>query len=259
MKTNEIRYVHEEEVHNFKAAREVVPFIIEILNPKSVVDVGCGIGTWLKVFEENGIIDVLGIDGNYVDKSLMKIDLNNFIDFDLEKLFISDKKFDLAISLEVAEHLSEASSDVFVKTLTGLSDVVIFSAAIPLQDGQNHINEQEPQYWIEKFEKEGYKLLDIIRPFFWNNKSVDWWYRQNILLFTNKKEFHEKFSSFESYSGSYIVHPESFYHHYIHKFKYFKNRFETLQNDFEKLQSGKYGFRFYLNLLKKTVLNKFYS
>ncbi len=158
-----VRYIHEETVHNFKAAREVVPFLLEILDVRSVVDVGCGIGTWLKVFEENGVQDILGIDGDYVDKSLLKIDNQKFKEYDLEKLYNTDRKFDLAISLEVAEHLSIDSANVFVKTITNLSDTVVFSAAIPYQGGQNHINEQEPNYWIEKFENEGFKLFDILK------------------------------------------------------------------------------------------------
>ena len=85
MKEN-IRYFHEEITHNFKAANEVVPFVLKLLYPKSIVDIGCGTGTWLKVFEENGISDILGIDGEYVDKSLLKIDKVKFVDFDLEKL-----------------------------------------------------------------------------------------------------------------------------------------------------------------------------
>ena len=106
-----VRYIHEETVHNFKAAREVVPFLLEILDVRSVVDVGCGIGTWLKVFEENEVKDILGIDGNYVDKTLLKIDKSKFLEYDLEELYTTKKKFDLAISLEVAEHIDGKYSD----------------------------------------------------------------------------------------------------------------------------------------------------
>ncbi|KAF2516801.1 class I SAM-dependent methyltransferase [Flavobacterium zhairuonense] len=151
-----IRYVHDETTHNFRAANEVVPLIMNLLQPKSVVDLGCGIGTWLKVFIDNGVNDVLGIDGDYLDKKLLKINLQNFKEFDLEKLYKSSRKYDLAISLEVGEHLNFKSADNFVKSLTGLSDTLIFSAAIPFQGGQNHINEQKPDYWIKKIQSEGY-------------------------------------------------------------------------------------------------------
>jgi SAM-dependent methyltransferase len=244
-----IRYIHEEIIHNFKAANEVVPFVLQLLCPKSIVDIGCGIGTWLKVFEDNGIIDVLGIDGNYVDISLLKIDKSKFVDFDLEKLYNSNKKFDLAISLEVAEHLSIDSADVFIKTITNLSDTVIFSAAIPNQGGQNHINEQEPKYWIEKFENEGYKLFDVLRPIFWDNNSVDSWYKQNMLLFTKNKNYHIKLDSLESFAGKYLVHPV------LSKEK--DDNLIHYKNQLERISEGNKDVRFYLSLLIKALKRKF--
>lgn len=243
-----IRYIHEEAVHNFKAAREVIPFLLETLNVSSVVDVGCGIGTWLKVFEENGVRDILGIDGNYVDKSLLKIDKSNFVEYDLEKLYLADRKFDLAISLEVAEHLSLDSADVFVKTICNLSDTILFSAAIPNQGGQNHINEQEPNYWIEKFEGEGYKLFDVVRPIFWENENVDSWYRQNMLLFTKNIDLKLKLSVLESFSGKHLVHPVLSLGK-DNSLKYYKNQLE-------RIEAGKKDVRFYWSLLLKVLKRK---
>jgi len=248
MKDN-IRYVHQEIVHNFKAANEVVPFVLQLLRPESIVDVGCGIGTWLKVFEDNGISDVLGIDGGYVDKSLLKIDKDKFVDCDLEKFYDLDRKFDLAISFEVAEHLSIESADIFVKTLTNLSETVIFSAAITNQGGQNHINEQEPYYWIEKFEKEGYKLFDVLRPVFWDNQKVDSWYRQNMLLFTKNLVLNKKLDSLESFGGKHLIHPILSLGK-DNSLKYYKNQLE-------RIEAGKKDFRFYWSLLVKALERKF--
>jgi SAM-dependent methyltransferase len=227
MDNKKIRYVHDVSVHNFRAANEIVPFIMNLLEPKSVVDVGCGIGTWLKIFSENGINDILGIDGDFVDQRLLKIDQENFKEFDLEKLYVSDRKYDLAISLEVAEHLSSESADIFVKTLTGLSDTLIFSAAIPDQGGQNHINEQKPDYWIGKFEKEGFKLFDVLRPSLWNNENVDSWYKQNIFIFSNKSDLKNKVDSLESFYGKHLVHPEIFRNKSL-GFNHYKNQYETI-------------------------------
>ncbi len=249
MNNKNIRYVHEEIVHNYKAANEIVPFIVNLLDPKSVVDVGCGTGTWLKIFEDNGINGILGIDGDYVDKKLLRIRAENFIDFDLEKLYESGTKFDLAISLEVAEHLSHESADVFVKTLTGLSDTLIFSAAIPNQGGQNHINEQEPNYWIKKFESEGFKLFDVLRPIFWDNDNVDSWYRQNMLLFTKNNILKGKLNSLESFTGKHLVHPVLS-----------KGKDDSLihyKNQLERINAGKKDVRFYLDLLLKALKRKF--
>jgi SAM-dependent methyltransferase len=245
----EIKYVHQEIVHNFEAAREVVPEIINLINPKSVIDVGCGTGTWLKIFQDFGIQDILGIDGDYVDLSLLKIEKKFFSTFDLEKKLSLNKKFDLALSLEVAEHLSFESSNIFVKTLCDLSDTIIFSAAIPNQGGQHHINEQVPKYWIEKFENEGFMLFDVLRPVFWDNQNVDSWYRQNMLLFTKNMDLKVKLNSLESFAGKHLVHPV------LSKGKddvliYYKNQLE-------RIDAGKKDSRFYLNLLLKALKRKF--
>ncbi len=170
-----------------KSAKEVVPLIIKFTTPKSVVDVGCGIGTWLSVFEELGVQDILGIDGDWVKEELLQIDRENFVSKDLQKPLVLNRKFDLAISLEVAEHLSEDSANLFIKSLTKLSDIVIFSAAIPKQGGTSHLNEQWQSYWAKKFSDKGYLAVDYLRPLIWDNKSVAWWYKQNTLLFVNKK------------------------------------------------------------------------
>ena len=175
-------YIHTEEVHNFNAPREVVPIIINLIKPYCVLDVGCGTGTWLKVFEENGINDYYGIDGNYVDKTQLKIPLSKFAEADLSDNWKVNRRFDIVLCLEVAEHLPENVANGFIDTLTKCADTIIFSAAVPGQGGQNHLNEQLPNYWQEKFERNGFYFHDVIRPLIWDNKKVDWWYRQNIFL-----------------------------------------------------------------------------
>ncbi len=169
-----------------RSATEVVPIVIYLFDPKSVVDVGCGVGTWLKVFVDKGITDVLGIDGEYVDRKQLVVPADKFMPHDLEKSFPSNKKFDLAISLEVGEHLPEHSAEQFVKTLTSLAPVVLFSAAIPFQGGTHHINERWQSYWAEKFNKNGFVPTDIIRKKIWTNNEVQPWYKQNIVLYIDK-------------------------------------------------------------------------
>ena len=248
MANKDIRYVHHESVHNFTAAEEIVPYIINLLEPNSVVDVGCGIATWLKVFSDNGITDFLGIDGNYVDRNGLKIKSTSFIEFDLETFYSSQRKFDLAISLEVAEHLKEDSADIFIKTLTNLSDIVVFSAAIPNQGGQNHLNEQEPFYWISKFEKEGFTCLDILRPIFWENKKVDCWYRQNIFLFTNKESLIDKLKSFNTFSNHHLVHPE------LLRIK--EGVLKSQKNNHDVILNGKKEVRFYFKVLFRALKSR---
>ncbi|WP_439555666.1 class I SAM-dependent methyltransferase [Dyadobacter sp.] len=201
-------FFHSEEIYNLKSPKEITPVLVQLFQPKSVVDFGCGLGTFLYCFKEQGVERVIGMDGPWVDKNLLKKYLgeNEFIETDLQEphLKVSDR-FDLAISLEVAEHLSPASADRFIENIVSLSDNIVFSAAIPSQGGQGHINEQWPTYWIQKFENHGYTCHDILRPYFWNNPNIFWWYKQNILVFSKARTLPHSLPQKKLYD---IVHPE---------------------------------------------------
>jgi SAM-dependent methyltransferase len=167
------------------SAAKVVPHLVSLLKPRSVVDVGCGIGTWLAEFLQQGVARVLGVDGAYVDKRQLRIPVNTFVDWDLEAPLALEQRFDLAISMEVAEHLSPGRAASFVSDLTRLAPVVVFSAAIPFQGGTNHINEQWASYWSALFEGQGFQAIDCLRARFWNDSGVDFWYRQNMMLYSS--------------------------------------------------------------------------
>lgn len=167
------------------SAKYIVPIIKDWFQPNSIIDVGCGVGAWLDIWKncKKGV-EVKGIDADFVDKSLLLIDdSNEFIEADLNKKLPKLKKYDLAMCLEVAEHLDEKRADSFIEDLTDLSDIILFSAAIPGQEGTRHINEQFLKYWIDKFNHNGYDCYDVIRPMIWEVETIPWWYRQNIVLF----------------------------------------------------------------------------
>ncbi|MCK9424090.1 MAG: class I SAM-dependent methyltransferase [Bacteroidales bacterium] len=201
------KYIHDPQIHNTSAAQEIVPQLIKWFNPKSVIDVGCGLGTWLAIFKQHGVGTVFGIEGNHINKDLLIIDESELFIADLENGFEVNRKFDLAISLEVAEHLSPEAADSFVNALTRLSDYIVFSAAIPGQGGQNHINEQWLDYWQSKFNDKGFLGFDEIRPIFWNNPKVEWWYKQNMVIFI-KQDKHSPFIHDKNLLN--LVHPEMF-------------------------------------------------
>jgi len=92
-------------------------------------------------------------------------------------------RFDLAMSLEVAEHLPPASAPVLVDSLVSHAPVVMFSAAIPFQGGEHHVNEQWPEYWASLFHERGFWVVDCLRREIWSHPAVNWWYAQNLLLF----------------------------------------------------------------------------
>jgi SAM-dependent methyltransferase len=199
------------QANSTSSANHVIPVILSYIQPDSVVDIGCGIGTWLAVWKQKGVT-VLGVDGDYVKKEQLLVSPEEFISHDLGHPFSAGKKFDLVTSLEVGEHIQPASARVFVDTLCNLGDVILFTAAIPGQGGTYHVNEQYPDYWASLFEVQGFVAIDCIRKQIWNNKNISWWYRQNILFFV-KKEALSHYAALEKQyqpdsSVMQLVHPE---------------------------------------------------
>src|ERR1700736_76826 len=92
-------------VSSAKSAEIIVPLIIDLLDPKSVIDIGCGTGTWLSVFQARGVGDITGVDGEWVRQEMLLIPKPSFLARDLTLDLHIERKFDLALSLEVAEHL----------------------------------------------------------------------------------------------------------------------------------------------------------
>jgi hypothetical protein len=171
---------------SFRSAQAIVPIILELTNAKSVVDAGCGDGTWLSVFHKFGVTDTLGLDGEYVNREQLRIPQDQFRPTNVSRPFTVERRFDLAVSLEVAEHLPADSADGFVRSLTALAPVVMFSAAIPFQGGTDHLNEQWPDYWAHLFHHHDYVPIDCIRDRVWHNQEVEFWYVQNCLVFADR-------------------------------------------------------------------------
>jgi SAM-dependent methyltransferase len=195
---------------SLRSAQVVVPIVTDCVQPKSVVDIGCGVGTWLSCFDKLNL-DILGLDGEYVDKKMLKIDSSKFLPANLENRIQIDRKFDLAVCLEVLEHLPPHRTETFIEDLTKLSDVILFSCAIPGQGGTNHINELWQSECVEIFQKYKYVGVDYIRPLIWVNNDVEFWYKQNIILFCKANSI-EEYSKLRDESGKRaiwdIVHPE---------------------------------------------------
>lgn len=127
----------------YYAAETILNLVLKrlLITPKSIVDIGCGVGTWLQVANiKYNINTVVGVDGDYVPRRYLQIKENEFVTCNLEnysvdKVMKENRKFDIAISLEVAEHISEENAFNFINKLCKLSDVVVFSAAVPKQGG----------------------------------------------------------------------------------------------------------------------------
>jgi len=173
---------------SLQSARVVIPNLLNFVNPKSVIDIGCGQGAWLRAFQECGIKIVYGLDGPYIIQSKLLIDPANFGMVDLSQPFEIEGQYELAVCLEVAEHVPAKAARSLIRTLTTASPLVLFSAAIPGQGGTYHVNEQWPAYWKALFAEHGFQRLDLIRPRVWQDKRVQWWYRQNIFLYASQDE-----------------------------------------------------------------------
>lgn len=167
------------------SATELAPLVASWVQPASVLDVGCGNGTWLAAFGATGATDLVGLDGDYIDRASLEIPAECFRSHDLISSFDLGRKFDLAVCLEVAEHLPPKVADQLVRDLVKHAPVVLFSAAIPSQSGVGHINEQWPSYWVEKFASQGYELRDVVRPRVWEMSKVAAHYAQNCLIFVS--------------------------------------------------------------------------
>lgn len=168
------------------SAEIVVPVIYELVKPRRVIDVGCGMGHWANKFKSLGC-QVLGVDGDYVTNS----PLGGYfmaLDIDVVDSLSILPKADLVVCLEVAEHLPGSRAKSFVAELCSLAPTILFSAAIPRQTGAGHIWCQWPRYWARLFSKHGFSVSGSIRDRFWDDDRIESWYRQNLLIFTKTPE-----------------------------------------------------------------------
>lgn len=173
------------------SARVVLKELSDIAPIKSAVDIGCGVAPWLRAAMEFGAARAVGLDGDYVDRQRLLVEPAHFRPCNLEtedlRRAVGDEKcFDLAMCMEVAEHLSAGRAHSFITELCSLGNLVLFSAAIPGQGGTHHINEQWPDYWAASFADNDFVCFDVLRPRLWNRGECEWWYLQNVLLFAKR-------------------------------------------------------------------------
>jgi SAM-dependent methyltransferase len=168
-----------------RSAKKIVPLLMQMTSPRSVLDIGCGAGAWLNVWGKAGLDEWIGVDGDYVDAEKLLIPESHFHRRDLSVAFDLDRMFDLVCTFEVAEHIVAERADEFVGNIVRHGDVIAFSAATPGQGGEFHVNEQPYDYWRSKFLARGYQCFDALRPSIVGDRLIEPWYRYNILLFAN--------------------------------------------------------------------------
>lgn len=252
MKTYSQQFYSQRHQKTIYSAQTILSILLErIPEINSAVDIGCGVGTWLSVLQDQGIEEILGLDGDWVNEEFLAIPKECFQKTNLNQLIKPSKRYDLAISLEVAEHLSPDSAENFVNTLAQLSDYVLFSAAVPGQGGINHINEQWQDYWVKLFNNLDYEAYDFIRPKIWDNNRIPFWYKQNILFFSKRQQLANLKASPVT-TGSEcmlkIIHPDS----YLEKLKILK---ETQAELYKR--GVKHDFMLFIESLSNFVVRKF--
>ena len=169
-------------------AEPVCDTIINNLDPKSVVDVGCAVGDLIKEFDKRQVI-CYGIEGHENVVPYLMVDKDKVYIRDLRVPLNLSLQCDLVVCLEVAEHIDKECADQFVENLIGLSKRVLLSAAPPGQGGHGHVNCQPPDYWTYKFAIRGYLLIQHIviaikedlEP--WKHKKGIKAYYDNLLYF----------------------------------------------------------------------------
>jgi hypothetical protein len=183
------RFFDEMEAGALRSAQAVLPLAFDLVTPRSIVDIGCGRGAWLRTAMDLGVPLAHGLDGAYVDRAELLIPQDRFFEADLSRPFQTPGRYDLALCLEVAEHLPRRAAHSLVAGLASAAPAVLFSAAIPGQPGTRHINPQFPEFWQRLFAEHDYLALDPLRPRIRCDERVEPWYAQNMLLYVAREHF----------------------------------------------------------------------
>ncbi len=170
-----------------RSARAVARLLLPEMHIASLLDVGAGHGAWAAEWLAAGVKDVVAVDGDYVARDQLAIPAGNFVAHDLATPLDLMRKFDLVQTLEVAEHLDHSKADLFIDNLVAHGDVILFSAAVPHQGGEHHVNEQPPEYWRSKFAARGHAVFDFVRPGLACTDGVMPWYRFNSYIYANRE------------------------------------------------------------------------
>ena len=168
---------------SLRSASALLPHVVNALAISSVLDVGCGAGAWLAAYRSLGVSDHIGVDGDYVDRSMLLVETARFLPRDIATPFDLGRQFDLVQCLEVGEHVPIEASAMLMDNIVRHGKRVLFSAAVPGQGGEDHINEQPYEFWRKLFAERSYRLFDFVRPLVQRDYRIEPWYRYNVLFF----------------------------------------------------------------------------
>jgi SAM-dependent methyltransferase len=177
-----IDFDHSLKVHTVDGAKAAFRLLFSDGKPASLLDVGCGTGTWIRAALDFKIEDVFGLDGIAVPPEQLHFPASKFQQQDLRHAWRLGRRFDVVLCLEVAEHLDATDGPTLVDALVAHGDLIYFSAACPGQVGQHHVNCQWPGYWQGLFNGHGFACSDAVRWRIWDEQGIKPWYRQNLFV-----------------------------------------------------------------------------
>jgi SAM-dependent methyltransferase len=186
---------YDDHYHDLKAAESrraadaMLPLVLAVVDVESMLDVGCGYGDWLAAARALGIADLAGVEGPWAeawrDRGVLATPFELML-LDLEAPLRLERRYDLVVCIEVAEHLTAARGSGFVADLCAAGGAILLGAAIPGQKGPNHVNERWPSEWADDFARHGYQPIDCIRPRVWGDSALLVHHRQNPVLFVHE-------------------------------------------------------------------------
>ncbi|OVE76105.1 hypothetical protein BVX98_06400 [bacterium F11] len=179
-----------------ESAKIITDILMNHLNPRRLIDLGCGCGVYSDSFFQKGV-QIVSVDGVQPPQRF------SFpVPIQVQDLTVPFKnlwgKFDVTLCLEVAEHIPEEFVDTFLSNLLQFGDLLVLSAAPPKQGGHHHVNEQPKRYWVQKCAQLGWiynrkktgKFIEDFKsrkaPYMWMGEHISFY--QRALPNENKKK-----------------------------------------------------------------------
>jgi hypothetical protein len=147
----------------------------DIRRVKTIIDIGCGDGSYVREFRKNGF-DCIGLDGNPLTS---KIPYCQVMDFSINLISFFN---DLAICLEVGEHIPQEYEQFFIDNICRVSDNIILSWAIEGQGGLGHVNCRNNDYIIAEMKKRNFDYDAIATNFLRKNSTLPW-FKNTLMAF----------------------------------------------------------------------------
>lgn len=172
-----------------KWENEVGRSIVKTLQPQSILDIGCGVGSYLEGALQYGCKDILGLDVSFeTAKEFLTPEISPYIKYgDATKPLDLNRKFKCVMSFETGEHIESDKTGVFIDNLCKHSSkYIILTAAPPGQAGTGHINLREKKFWISEVTKRNFKFDSKLCDHFvseWAKFGVEKYILRNLMVF----------------------------------------------------------------------------